>query len=159
MKVIDLLNPDRVSVDAVARSKKRALEIASELLVKGQEDTATRAVFSSLCAREKLGSTGFGRGVAIPHGRIADADIVSGAFMRLKDPVDFDSSDGLAVDLIFALAVPSECEERHLELLSQVAELFDDKELCDDLRKLDDYEAIMERLKAWQAQRISGSLS
>lgn len=156
MQVIDLLTPERVSVNAVARSKKRVLEVISDLLARGQDDMDSRLVFSSLCAREKLGSTGFGHGVAIPHGRISDSQDVSGAFIRLREPVDFDAIDREAVDLIFALIVPEDLAEQHNELLGQLAELLNDPERRRQLRAAESFDELMALLLAWQSERSEG---
>lgn len=156
MHVIDLLNPERIAVDTAARSKKRALEIASGLLARGQPELQERSVFSSLCAREKLGSTGFGHGVALPHGRLEAHDAVSGAFLRLREPIDFDAADGEAVDLLFALVVPSHCEARHLQLLAQLAELFNDPGRREALRGASDALEVLQLLENWQTEHATG---
>ncbi|MEM9302098.1 MAG: PTS sugar transporter subunit IIA [Pseudomonadota bacterium] len=150
MHVIDLLTVERIAVDAVARSKKRALELASEMLCREQPELKSRDVYASLCARERLGSTGFGRGVALPHGRLEGTRAVSGAFIRLRDPVDFEAMDRSDVDLIFALIVPVDCEERHLELLSQLASLFNDGARREKLRHAGDALDVMRLLEGWQ---------
>lgn len=156
MHVIDLLTPDRIAVDAVARSKKRALELASELLCREQPELKPREVFSSLCGRERLGSTGFGHGVALPHGRMEGSRAVSGALLRLREPVDFEALDRAGVDLIFAMVVPADCEDRHLELLSQLAALFQDESRRRELRKAADAFEILRLLEGWQSTRMTG---
>ena len=156
MQLIDLLSPERVSVDAVARSKKRSLELASELLAANQPELTARGVFACLCARERLGSTGFGNGVALPHGRQDTGDTVSAAFLRLREPVDFDAADHQRVDLIFALIVPSHCEERHLELLSQMAEILSSDQRRSALRAAAGPQEVLQLLSQWQGQQVSG---
>lgn len=134
MLVTDLLSADKVQVDWRASSKKRLLEMLSDLLADGGDNPPARAVFESLCARERLGSTGLGQGVAIPHGRVEDAEGVRAAFVRLQKPVGFDAADQEPVDLVFALAVPANYTDEHLKLLAQIAELFSDEALCRKLR-------------------------
>lgn len=153
MHVIDLLAPERIAVRAAARSKKRALELASELLTEGHPELNARNVFSCLVSRERLGSTGFGGGVALPHGRLEHSDTVSGAFLHLNEPVDFDAIDRQGVDLLFALVVPSHCEERHLALLAQLAELFNDPDRRQAMRAAHSPREVLQLLQAWQTQQ------
>ena len=134
MHVIDFLSAERVVVTASVSSKKRLLELISQVTSPDLEDVSERAVFDSLCGRERLGSTGLGDGVALPHGRIAGLDEVAATFVRLSEPVDFDAMDGQPVDLVFALIAPEECNEQHLELLAQVAEMLNDGDYRDSLR-------------------------
>ena len=101
-------------------------------------------------SREKLGSTGLGRGVAIPHGRIAALEQPVCAFIRLEDAVEFDATDGQPVDLAFALLVPEESTEEHLQLLSQLAEMFSDEEFRAQLRATKDSQAIYNLLSTWK---------
>lgn len=150
MHVIDLLTLERVAVGAAARSKKRALELASELLCREQAELKARIVFRSLCARERLGSTGFGHGVALPHGRLDGIRGASGAFVHLREPVDFEAVDRQPVDLVFALVVPTDCEVRHLELLGQLADLFNDPGRCRALRSATDAYEVLKLLEGWQ---------
>ena len=135
MLISDLLSPERIRCDVHSSSKKRLLELISEELARNSEEFSKREIFESLCARERLGSTGLGKGVAIPHGRVRGTQHVEASFFRLRKPLPFDSVDGEPVDLLFALAVPENCNEDHLKLLSQVAELFSDPELLRDLRE------------------------
>src|SRR5690606_19491232 len=106
MHLIDLLAPSRVRVGVSVTSKKRLLETLARLLADGQDEVFERQIFDSLCGREKLGSTGLGLGIAIPHGRTSGLGTAIGAVLRLAEPVDFGAADGQPVDLLFALAVP-----------------------------------------------------
>jgi PTS system nitrogen regulatory IIA component len=124
MKLSDILSPDCIQLDSDATSKKRVLESASELLAATDENLSPRAVFDCLIAREKLGSTGLGHGVAIPHGRLAGLDRTIGVFIRVPKGVDFDAPDNEPVDLVFALLVPEESTEEHLQVLSNLAGYF-----------------------------------
>lgn len=135
MLISDLLSPERIRCDVHSSSKKRLLEIISRELARNSDELDQREIFESLCARERLGSTGLGKGVAIPHGRVKGSHDVQVSFIRLKKPLPFDALDGEPVDLLFALAVPENCSEDHLKLLAQVAELFSDPELLTQLRE------------------------
>ena len=137
MLISDLLSPERILCDVHSSSKKRLLETISEELARNSDEISKREIFESLCARERLGSTGLGKGVAIPHGRVKGTQHVEVSFIRLKHPLPFDAADGEPVDLLFALAVPEDCSEDHLKLLAQVAELFSDPELLEQLRQAD----------------------
>ena len=134
MLISDLLSPERIRCDVHSSSKKRLLEIISRELARNSDDLNQREVFESLCARERLGSTGLGKGVAIPHGRVKGSHDVQASFIRLKKPLPFDAIDGEPVDLLFAISVPENCNEDHLKLLAQVAELFSDPDLLMQLR-------------------------
>ena len=135
MLISDLLSPERIRCDVQSSSKKRLLELISEELARNTDEFSKREIFESLIARERLGSTGLGKGVAIPHGRVKGTQHVQAAFVRLKKPLPFDAMDGEPVDLLFCLAVPEDCGEDHLKLLAQVAELFGDAELLQQLRE------------------------
>ncbi len=135
MQVSDILEPERVRFEVEATSKKRALEIVSELLTQNTEDSPTsHAIFDCLIARERLGSTGLGEGVALPHGRMPNLDRAMGAFIRIKEGIDFDAPDGQPVDLVFGLLVPENSTDEHLQILSRLAELFHEEALRQKLR-------------------------
>ena len=134
MKLTEILSGDRVVSGTAVTSKKKALEELSNLLAAGAANLGSHEVFNSLTGREKLGSTGLGHGVAIPHGRVGGIERSVGAFMRLKHPVDYDSHDGNPVDLIFGLLVPQSATEAHLKHLAAVAEMFSDDAFCAKLR-------------------------
>ena len=135
MLISDLLNAERIRCDVHSSSKKRLLELISEELARNSDELSKREIFESLCARERLGSTGLGNGVAIPHGRVKGSSHVQATFIRMKKPVPFDAVDSEPVDLLFCLAVPEDCGEDHLKLLAQVAELFSDSEVLQGLRE------------------------
>jgi PTS system nitrogen regulatory IIA component len=134
MLIHDLLSPERISFDVHAGSKKRLLELISEKLSENSDLLDERDVFESLIARERLGSTGLGHGVAIPHGRIRGIRNVEAAFLRLAKPIPFEAIDGKPVDMLFALAVPEDCGEDHLKLLAHIAELFGKPGFPDEVR-------------------------
>jgi PTS system nitrogen regulatory IIA component len=150
MHLIDLLAPARVVAGASVTSKKRLLELLANLLADGRDSEAERAIFDSLCAREKLGSTGLGQGVAIPHGRSPALTSAVGCFVRLGEPIDFGAPDSRPVDLMFALGVPEHFTNQHLLLLSQLAELFSDSEFTTRLRQAPDSASLFALLSDWQ---------
>ena len=94
MLISDLLSPEKIHCDVHSSSKKRLLELISEDLARNSDEVSQREIFESLCARERLGSTGLGKGVAIPHGRVKGTDHVEVSFIRLKKPLPFDAIDG-----------------------------------------------------------------
>lgn len=145
MKLAEVLDASRVRTDLSLTSKKRALEEISGLLA-GRDGLSQADIFNALMAREKLGSTGLGHGVAIPHGRMADSRTTVGAFIRLNHGVDYDAHDGQAVDLVFGLIVPQNATEDHLKLLAAVAEKFSDEDFCAQLRAAESPEAAAELL-------------
>jgi len=134
MKLSEILSPNCIRLDADATSKKRVLEYASELLADADQSLSPRQVFDCLIAREKLGSTGLGHGVAIPHGRLAGLDKTIGVFLRVPNGVDFDAPDNEPVDLVFALLVPEESTEEHLRVLANIASYFNAEASRDALR-------------------------
>lgn len=134
MKLSEILSPDCIRLDSDATSKKRVLESVSQLLADTDKELSPREVFDCLIAREKLGSTGLGQGVAIPHGRLAGLDKTIGVFLRLPKGVDFDAPDNEPVDLVFALLVPKESTEEHLQVLASIASYFNSKGSGDALR-------------------------
>lgn len=124
--IANLLPIDNILLDLDASSKKRVFEQAG-LLFENNAGLARSVVFDSLFAREKLGSTGLGQGIAIPHGRIKGLKEAQGAFLRLASPVPFDSPDGKPVSLLFVLLVPEQANEQHLQILSELAQRFSDR--------------------------------
>lgn len=146
----DLLNPSRILANVRINSKKRLLELISVTLAQKNSDLNSRAIFESLCAREHLGSTALGNGVAIPHGRISATDGVEALFLQLSKPLAYDTDDGTPVDLVFALAVPKECTEDHSKLLSGIASRFRQPELLEQLRDAADANEIWQLLSSSQ---------
>lgn len=134
----DLMSPGRILADVAVNSKKRLLELISQTFAKINPELSAREIFESICAREHLGSTGLGNGVAIPHGRISGSEGPEALFIRLRKPLPFDAEDGQPVDLLFALTVPIQCTDDHSKLLSLVSERFSNSELAEDIRKAKD---------------------
>ncbi len=134
-----------ISLDDTSQSKKRVLEHAAHLL-SGADTTQAESIFARLLARERLGSTGLAAGVALPHARLPGLTQSRGTFIRLRQPVDFDSQDGQPVDLVFALLVPEEATDEHLQLLAALARLFRDAAMCCVLRHTQDVAHIQQLL-------------
>ena len=147
--VAKLLAPDHVLVDLAASSKKRLFEQAG-LLFENHDGIARSLVFDSLFARERLGSTGLGQGVAIPHGRIKGLKEALGALIRLAQPIPFDAPDGAPVTLVFVLLVPEKATEKHLQILSELAQMFSDKALRESMTTAADAAALHHLVTSWQ---------
>ena len=143
-----LLPPSNVVADLDASSKKRVFEQAG-LLFENNQSIGRSTVFDSLFARERLGSTGLGQGVAIPHGRIKGLKEAAGAFLRLSAPVQFDAPDGRPVNLVFVLLVPEQANETHLQLLSELAQMFSDRAFRDALVNAPDADALHALFANW----------
>lgn len=141
MEIADLLKPEQVIARLRATSKKQALQDlarrAAELT--GQPE---REIFSTLMKRERLGTTGVGNGIAIPHGKLAALDRMFGIFARLEHPIDFEAIDDRPVDLIFLLLAPEAAGADHLKALARVSRLLRDKQACEKLRGTDNAEAL-----------------
>ncbi len=138
----NILPVGQVLLDLESTSKKRVFEQVG-MLFETHLGLARSVVFDSLFAREKLGSTGLGQGVAIPHGRIKGLKQAAGAFVRLKTPVPFDAPDGRAVNLLFFLLVPEQATELHLEILSELAQRFAERPFRDALAVAPDSAAVV----------------
>lgn len=142
MQIADLVREDRVSLDAGITSKKRALERLGELLAADDGRLPAGQIFDALSARERLGSTGLGHGVAIPHGRMAEIDTPRVAVLRLEQGVDFDAIDHEPVDILIALIVPEESTGEHLDLLAQLARTLSQPDNIAALRRSADTPAL-----------------
>jgi len=137
-----ILTPGRSLVNAPGGSKKKALEQIANLISSQVPELEMQDVYEALIAREKLGSTGFGNGIAIPHCRLEGCTTPVSALLHLKEKIDFDAIDGAPVDLLFVLLVPKAATDAHLELLRQIASMLDRKEVRDKLRSADSNEAL-----------------
>lgn len=140
-----LLPPTNVLLDLDLSSKRRVFDEAG-LLFQHHQGIARSTVFDSLFARERLGSTGLGQGVAIPHGRIAKLGAPVGAFLRLKEAIPFEAPDGKAVNLLFFVLVPEKATEAHLQILAALAEMFADESMRARLAALADVQAVHQEL-------------
>lgn len=141
MEIPDLLSMDGIVPALRVNSKKQALQ---DLARRAADLTGVheRAIFEVLIERERLGSTGVGNGIAIPHGKLPNLDRLYGVFARLEKPVDFDAIDEQPVDLIFLLLAPESAGADHLKALARVSRLLRDKANCEKLRGTNDPEAI-----------------
>jgi PTS system nitrogen regulatory IIA component len=147
--VAKLLPLPNILPDLAASSKKRLFEQIG-LLFENRHGIARGVVFESLFARERMGSTGLGQGVAIPHGRIKGLKDALGAFVRLAQPVPFDAPDGKPVNLVFTLLVPEQATEKHLEILSELAQMFSDRALREAMAGTADAAALHQIISSWQ---------
>jgi PTS system nitrogen regulatory IIA component len=134
MRIADLLTPERIVFEVSISSKKRAMELLSKQLASATTELTTADILNRLIARERLGSTGFGHGVAIPHSRMDNIENAIGAVLKLQQGIDFDAADQQPVDFLFALLVPEASTDEHLELLSQLAEMFSEETIRTQLR-------------------------
>jgi len=134
MQLSELLTPSRTLCHVDVVSKKRALELASQTIAEQLNGPAAEDIFSGLINRERLGSTGIGEGVAIPHCRLAGVHRAVGLLMTLSSPIDFDAIDNRPVDLVCLLLVPEEGAEEHLQTLAGLAELFNNSDTRESLR-------------------------
>ncbi|TVP88170.1 MAG: PTS sugar transporter subunit IIA [Thioalkalivibrio sp.] len=142
MQIADLVREDRACLDAGITSKKRALERLGELLAEADGGPSAGQIFDALSARERLGSTGLGHGVAIPHGRMAEIDTPRVAVLRLEQGVDFEAIDHEPVDILIALIVPEESTGEHLDLLAQLARTLSQPDNIAALRRSADTPAL-----------------
>lgn len=134
IKIYSVLNIECTRCDIICQSKKKALFIISKLAAK-QLSIAPQVVFDAILARERMGSTGIGKGIAIPHGKIIDnIPRTIGVFIRLKQPIAFNAIDNQPVDLIFALLLPFKQKKIHLHTLALIAKYLGDKTVSRRLR-------------------------
>jgi len=134
MDVANVLRPESVHCEIGARSKKHALELLSEALAETSEAYSAEEILDGLIHRERLGCTGLGRSVAMPHTRVHGLQESVGAFLRLDDAVDFDSIDDEPVDLIFGLLVPDNCDDDQIREVRELIEKLGDSVLQQQLR-------------------------
>lgn len=130
----EILSPGLTRKSFPGSSKKKVLEHISETIAEAHPSLTSHQIFENLIARERLGSTGIGQGIAIPHSRLEECEHVIGCLFTLDEKVAFDSIDNQPVDILFVLIVPAEASSEHLELLSQIAEKFNDASFCEKLR-------------------------
>ena len=154
MEINDLLVPEGVVADLKATSKKQALQ---DLAKRAAEVSGLheRAIFDVLMERERLGTTGVGNGIAIPHGKLASLDRIYGLFARLEQPIDFHAIDERPVDLIFVLLAPENAGADHLKALARISRLLRNNGICDKLRGTDSAEALFAILTESQEDRAA----
>ena len=136
MKLMNrILTREYTFCQSIGSSKKRVLESISDFISEQTPHIDGETLFEHLFAREKLGSTGIGKGIAIPHCRCADINETIGCLVKLDEAVDFDSADNHPVDILFVLIVPEDAQDQHLQVLAELAELFTHTEFRNRLRK------------------------
>ncbi|TVK91702.1 PTS sugar transporter [Shewanella algae] len=137
MELSTILRPECTTC-ATPGSKKKVLELISDLASAQYPTLSSQAIFESLLAREKMGSTGIGNGIAIPHGRLPDITEPIAVLVKCEEPIAFDAIDNQPVDILFALLVPADQCQQHLSTLSAMAEKLSDKAILKQLRKSSD---------------------
>jgi len=141
-----------IGCNVEAASKKRVLEQLGQRLAEMVPALTQDLVFDALLERERLGSTGLGKGIALPHARMGQVTQAMGAFITLPVGVDFDAIDGAPVDLVFAMLVPEEATDEHLQLLSKLAQMFNDGDFCTTLREAESDQELLELLQEREIQ-------
>ncbi|MDO8813452.1 MAG: PTS sugar transporter subunit IIA [Gallionella sp.] len=146
-----ILLPDNILLDTESTSKKRVFERVG-LLFENNQQIARNQIFDSLFTREKLGSTGLGQGVAIPHGRIAKLRDATAAFVKTSHPIPFDAPDGQPVNLVFILLVPERATDLHLQILGELAQMFSDQQFRNRLLACEDGACIHQLFYGWDSK-------
>jgi len=144
----DLFTLDRIALDNPAKNRAEAFAAVGELFSK-QAGLEADAIVGFLNAREDLGSTALGAGVAIPHGRVKGLKHPIAAFLKLKEPIEFAAPDGEAVSILIFLLVPEKATQQHLEILSSIAQLLSDQEARKSLASEDSPEKVCQLLQTW----------
>lgn len=150
MQLSEIINVNHIKNNVDIKSKKRALEELSHLLAQDQNQLDFSDIFDSLISRERLGATGVGYGIAIPHCRIKNCHEITGAYIQLSEGVDFNTSDNQPVNILFALIVPEESTDEHLQVLAFLASMFSDEKIRDQLRQSTTAEETYQLLTSWQ---------
>ncbi|MBC3832853.1 PTS sugar transporter subunit IIA [Undibacterium amnicola] len=151
--IAKILPQENVLLDLDVSSKKRAFEQAG-LLFENNCGIARSTVSENLFARERLGSTGLGHGVAVPHGRIKGLKNPIAAFVRLQEAIPFESPDGQAVSLLIFLLMPDNVTQQHLEILSEIAEMLSDDEFRSNLQIEADANLVYQHITSWEPKII-----
>ena len=152
-RLASILSPDQVLAHVEVTSKKRAFEEAG-LLFENLHGLSRALVTDSLFSRERLGSTGLGHGVAIPHGRIKGLKSPMAAVFQLANPIGFDAPDDAVVGLLIFLLVPEAATQKHLEILSEIAELLSDVELRERMLASGDASQLHSLIVGWQSAHV-----
>ena len=153
-QLLRLLPPENVLLDLEATSKKRVFERVG-LLFENNQGIARSTVFEALFAREKLGSTGLGHGIAVPHGRIKGLKAPMAAVFQLLNPIGFDAPDELPVGLLIFLLVPEAATQKHLEILSEIAELLSDSGLRERIKAAGSVPELHGLIAQWQSAQVA----
>jgi PTS system nitrogen regulatory IIA component len=153
-RLASILSPEQVLAHVEVTSKKRAFEEAG-LLFENLHGLSRALVTDSLFSRERLGSTGLGHGVAIPHGRIKGLKAPMAAVFQLANPIGFDAPDDVVVGLLIFLLVPEAATQKHLEILSEIAELLSDSELRERMLASSDAAELHSMIAGWQSAQVA----
>ncbi len=143
--ISDILTQEQTLADVEVSSKKKLLELLAAMVSETIDSASADDVFEKLLSRERMGSTGIGHGIAIPHCRLLTCEAARGYLLRLKEPIDYDAIDGRPVDLVFALVVPEESTDEHLQLLATLATSFSQSDFRDALRCAPDVSRLFNR--------------
>ena len=141
MTISALLSPQKIFLDTEVTSKKKLLELIANI-VADQSQLSQSTIYNNLLNRERLGSTGLGHGIAVPHARVPELDHTIACFFRLTESVNFDAPDNQPVDLVFTIVIPEEATEEHLLILSALARMFSDAEVRQAIRDAGNKEEI-----------------
>jgi PTS system nitrogen regulatory IIA component len=147
MLIQSLLSPSRCLAQVEATSKKRVLELLAIAIAEDIPDLDAETIFLNLIGRERLGSTGIGFGVAIPHARVNNCQSPIGAVITLTSPIEFDAIDSLPVDIVFAMLVPDDANSEHLQYLAALAQGLNNNENREKIRAADDSQALFDAVK------------
>lgn len=142
----EILTPSQVLVNVLVTSKKKALELVAETVVANHGELDEHDLFELLIERERLGTTGFGNGVAIPHCRIENCQQPIAVVLKLANSIDYDAVDNELVDILVGLIVPNGATDEHLQLLKQIAELLSDTQVCKKIRSATDNQELYQIL-------------
>ncbi len=147
----NFIDTKRIGCQVEANSKKRVLEQLGQLLAQTLPGLTQDLIFDRLLERERLGSTGLGQGIALPHARMKEVPQAYGAFIQLQKGVEFDAFDNQPVDLAFALLVPESATEEHLQLLAALASMFSNPQVCAELRESATPDEVLQKIVDWEA--------
>ncbi|MCP4487224.1 MAG: PTS IIA-like nitrogen regulatory protein PtsN [Gammaproteobacteria bacterium] len=134
MTISALLSPERIFINTAISSKKKLLEFIADQVSSHYQLTQSGLLYSNLLNRERLGSTGLGKGFAVPHARLPDLDTAIGLFIKLDKPINFDAPDNQPVDLVFTIIIPDHATDQHLQTLSALAKVFSQPQICEAIR-------------------------
>jgi PTS system nitrogen regulatory IIA component len=134
MTISALLSPQCIFLDTEITSKKKLLELIANVVAE-RTQLSESSIYSNLLSRERLGSTALGQGFAVPHARLDDLDRTLACFFRLKEAVNFEAPDNRPVDLVFAIIIPEEATDEHLVILSSLARIFSNENICESIRQ------------------------
>jgi PTS system nitrogen regulatory IIA component len=147
MQLSEILTTNCTSCDVTVSSKKRILEKICQLAASQVTDIEQDELLESLLNREKMGSTGIGNGIAIPHGRLPNANKAIAVLVKTNNAIDFDAIDNRDVDIFIALFVPENSCQEHLDTLQNIAKIFSDKQMVKQVRKCDDNQTLYNLVK------------